>query len=205
MLWSILWWLTNMGNGGGGFRAETWPWPAFRGCYPATCTKQDVMINSAQLGELYEVFGLSIVSVVGFAEDEYAAFGINYDPLPGCSSDERYHNENWVDANYVAVATFSFLGLLLIAGTVYDAYLRLTADTDLPEKKQETVEQQNKYLLSFSVLRNLEFVLSTKATGSDRLDCIEGIRAISMTWVVLGHSFLFSSYFLYVNNKIDPT
>ena len=69
MMWSILWWFNNMGNGGGGFRAETWPWPAYRGCYPAACTKQDLMINSARLGELYGVAGMSLVGLVEFPEE----------------------------------------------------------------------------------------------------------------------------------------
>jgi peptidoglycan/LPS O-acetylase OafA/YrhL len=51
------------------------------------------------------------------------------------------------------------------------------------------------------MLENFEFIISTKQSGSDRLGCIEGIRAISMTWVVLGHSFLFSSMFMLINNK----
>ena len=208
MTWAILWWFANMNNGGGGFPGTPTAWPAYRGCYPAACTKWDVMTNSAKLGELYGVQGMSIVGIVGIPEDIMAQYGLDYDPLPGCSSDERYNNENWADGNYVAVTIFSALGLLLLVGTLYDVYLRSTAETRLPEMKQENVDQQNKYLLSFSVLLNLEFILSTKATGSDRLDCIEGIRAISMTWVVLGHSFLFSNWFLFVNNKmytLDPS
>ena len=203
MMWSILWWLMNMNNGKG-----LPAWPAYRGCYPAACTKSDVMINSHQLGELYGVAGLSIFGIVEFPEEALAQLGLNYDPLPGCSSDERYKNENWVDGNYVAVAIFSALGLLLLAGTAYDVYLRSAADIDLLENKQENVCQESKYLLSFSALKNLEFILSTKATGSDRLNCIEGIRAISMTWVVLCHNFIFSilpPFSLHVDNKIDTT
>ena len=205
MMWSILWWFVNMNNGGG----VPFPpaLPAYRGCYPEACTKWDVMINSHQLGELYGVAGMSLVGVVGIPEEAMSQLGINYDPLPGCSSDERYNNENWVNGNYVAVTIFSALGLLLLAGTLYDVFLRSRADTNLPlpEKKQENIDQGNKYLLSFSILQNLEFILSTKATGRDRLDCVEGIRAISMTWVVLGHTFLYSTSFLFVNNKIDAT
>ena len=57
-----------------------------------------------------------------------------------------------------------------------------------------------RFLTAFSLLQNFEFVVSTKKVrwnftqsigkcplsqmGSDRIDCIEGIRAISMTWVI---------------------
>ena len=203
MTWVILWWFNNMGNGGGAFPiGGGWPWPAYRGCYPAACTKQDVMSNSIQLDQLYGIPGLKMLGIVGFSEEDMAESGLAYDPLPGCSSDERYQ-QNWTNGNYIAVAVFSTLGLLLLAGTVYDVYSRQTRGSNLPEKAVENVDHRNKYILSFSILQNLEFVLSTKGGGSDRLDCIEGIRAISMTWVVLGHSFLFSSYYLYVDNKAD--
>ena len=78
-----------MNNGGGGFPGTPTAWPAYRGCYPAACTKWDVMINSAKLGELYGVQGMSIVGIVGIPEDIMAQYGIDYDPLPGCSSDEK--------------------------------------------------------------------------------------------------------------------
>ena len=37
--------------------------------------------------------------------------------------------------------------------------------------------------------------------GSGRLDCLEGMRAISMTWVILGHNFGFGGFWLHVRNK----
>ena len=120
MMWSVLWWFNNMQSGGGGFPGTPAAWPAYRGCYPAACTKWDVMINSAQLGKLYEVSGLKLVSIVGIPEEIMAQYNLDSDPLPGCSSDERYNKENWVNGNYVAVAIFSALGFLLLAGTVYD-------------------------------------------------------------------------------------
>ena len=56
-------------------------------------------------------------------------------------------------------------------------------------------------LSAFSLLQNIRFILSTKKVGSDRVDCLEGIRALSMTWVVLRHSFAFSLPLLFVNNR----
>ena len=37
--------------------------------------------------------------------------------------------------------------------------------------------------------------------GSQRLDCLEGMRAISMTWVILGHNFIFGASLLHINGK----
>ena len=75
------------------------------------------MMNSYQLGELYGVAGMSLVGLLEFPAEAPL-------PLPGCSTDEIYNKDNWVDGNYIAVATFSALSLLLLAGTLYDVYLR---------------------------------------------------------------------------------
>ena len=37
--------------------------------------------------------------------------------------------------------------------------------------------------------------------GSQRLDCLEGMRGISMTWVILGHNFAFGASLLNISNK----
>ena len=37
--------------------------------------------------------------------------------------------------------------------------------------------------------------------GSQRLDCLEGMRGISMTWVILGHNFAFGASLLHISNK----
>ena len=37
--------------------------------------------------------------------------------------------------------------------------------------------------------------------ASQRLDCLEGMRGISMTWVILGHNFVFGASLLHVSNK----
>ena len=37
--------------------------------------------------------------------------------------------------------------------------------------------------------------------GSQRLDCLEGMRGISMTWVILGHNFAFGASLLHLSNK----
>ena len=72
------------------------------------------MSNSIQLDQLYGIPGLKMLGIVGFSEEDMAESGLAYDPLPGCSSDERYQ-QNWTNGNYIAVAVFSTLGLLLLA------------------------------------------------------------------------------------------
>ncbi|XP_064616859.1 LOW QUALITY PROTEIN: nose resistant to fluoxetine protein 6-like [Liolophura sinensis] len=46
------------------------------------------------------------------------------------------------------------------------------------------------FLLAFSIYSNGAKILSTKQ-GSSSLRCLNGIRFLSMTWVILGHSYAF--------------
>ncbi|GFN98494.1 nose resistant to fluoxetine protein 6-like [Plakobranchus ocellatus] len=57
------------------------------------------------------------------------------------------------------------------------------------DKKNFEPNAIEKTLLCFSVYTNGAKVLSTK-TGAGSIDCIHGIRFLSMSWVVLGHSFV---------------
>ena len=50
-------------------------------------------------------------------------------------------------------------------------------------------------LVRLSVYSNACKLLSTK-TSSGTLNCINGIRFFSMTWVILGHTFAFITTFL---------
>ena len=45
------------------------------------------------------------------------------------------------------------------------------------------------------------FKVPDSKKGSQRLDCLEGMRAISMTWVILGHNFIFGASLLHINGK----
>ena len=189
MLYALLWGIVNSGNGGGSalcvFEICL---PGYRSCYPSACSKADMNSNSAAFGYLH---GVEIQGEKNFLLGIHEVpFDDGPDYLPGCTSDERY-NGVWKTENTAIVTIFAILGALLVAGTVYDVHSRTTG------KKTSWHDSA----LAFSLLTNFEFVVSTKQGGGDRLGCLEGIRALSMTWVVLGHSFLFSANFMFINNK----
>ena len=49
-----------------------------------------------------------------------------------------------------------------------------------------------KIITSFSLISNMEFIFKVSdGKKGQRFDCLEGMRAISMTWVILGHNFIF--------------
>ncbi|XP_065828520.1 nose resistant to fluoxetine protein 6-like [Oscarella lobularis] len=58
--------------------------------------------------------------------------------------------------------------------------------------------------LAFSMARNLPKLLNTK-TQSKSIDCLHGIRALSMFWVILGHCYLWLIYSGAVANFVSAS
>ena len=82
-----------------------------------------------------------------------------------------------------------------VVGTVYDLSKRMKQDGKGNKPKRNTL------LMASSLLANSEYIFSSSMSASDRLWCLEGVRALSMTWVVLGRSSYFSPSFLHIRNK----
>ncbi|CAK1600713.1 unnamed protein product [Parnassius mnemosyne] len=86
----------------------------------------------------------------------------------------------WAPVDYVAIAIFSIIGILTFLSTSYDIYYTWILKSD----------KRNKNSLYFccSVYSNTQRLL-TFTSGPDSLECIDGIRALAMVWVILGHTF----------------
>ncbi|XP_067686889.1 O-acyltransferase like protein-like [Haliotis asinina] len=78
---------------------------------------------------------------------------------------------------------------------------RITVGKISQSQPKETIGFGRQLLLSFSVRRNTEKILSTR-TGDANLGCIHGIRVLSMAWVILGHSMTWDSLSSW-ENKLD--
>ena len=117
----------------------------------------------------------------------------------GCTDDKK-HGNTWKSENYVVVSILSVIGFLILMGTLIDV-MRRNEDVitkDNTNKKAGTVYQ---LITAFSLYSNLEFIFQqNNQKGTNRLDCLDGIRSISMTWVILGHNFLFGAAFLHGRN-----
>ncbi|XP_059055552.1 O-acyltransferase like protein-like [Achroia grisella] len=91
------------------------------------------------------------------------------------------NDKPWASADYVTVSLFSFLGLLLLLSTSYDIHQQIFLKKD-PKK-------MNKLLQSFSVYTNTRRLMTyTPVAGS--LECLDGVRACAMIWVVIGHAYI---------------
>ena len=140
-------------------------------CIPSSCSEADVYINYVTMFEELNPQNQSLV--------------------PGAVTPQCYTNENRtaVPDPLPAVDKFLFvifaiIGLLLVAGTALDLW-----DTFAGPERVKWANIFSKSLLTFSVYTNGRHLLSTTSGGSDHLDCMNGMRFLSMTWVVMGHSF----------------
>ena len=71
-----------------------------------------------------------------------------------------------------------------------------------PEKNKAGGKTDNLTLIlhAFSVKRNLPKIFNITGSSEGDLSCLHGIRFLSMTWVILGHTFYFS--LPYVDNPV---
>ena len=83
----------------------------------------------------------------------------------------------------------SLIGLLVLTATSHEAW-RSSFDRPIDARTDSLAVR---ILHCFSALNNTRKLLSTKSS-SDSFTCIHGIRLLSTTWVVMGHSWLMTYY-----------
>ena len=88
---------------------------------------------------------------------------------------------------------FNILGFFMLVGTFVEHHSRQEHE----EKRKHGLGF--KILTSFSLISNMEFIFKvSNGKKGQRFDCLEGMRAISMTWVILGHNFIFGASLLHI-------
>ena len=88
---------------------------------------------------------------------------------------------------------FLNVGFFILVGTIIEHLSR--------QKHEEKIKHGMgfKILTSFSIISNMEFIFKVSdGKKGQRFDCLEGMRAISMTWVILGHNFIFGASLLHI-------
>ncbi|XP_045447506.1 O-acyltransferase like protein-like [Melitaea cinxia] len=105
-----------------------------------------------------------------------SAIGFNYDEVLVRLPDDK----PWVPVDYVAIVILSILGFITILHTLYDINHIFILKRD-PKKA-------NMLFNTFSLYTNTRRLL-TFSPNPNALDCLDGIRAISMLWVIVGHTF----------------
>ncbi|CAH2232726.1 nose resistant to fluoxetine protein 6-like [Pararge aegeria] len=90
------------------------------------------------------------------------------------------NDKPWVPVDYVAIVIFSLIALLTVLGTAYD----ITHLFILKKDPKSAII----YIRMFSVYTNTRRLV-TFAPNANALDCLDGVRSISMMWVIVGHAF----------------
>ncbi|XP_026315725.1 O-acyltransferase like protein-like [Hyposmocoma kahamanoa] len=91
----------------------------------------------------------------------------------------RFKNDKpWAPSVYVAIVVLSLLGLLAILSTSYDIW-----NTQIRKRDPKSL---NTIYQSFSVYTNSRRLITYKPVRG-ALECVDGIRTITMLWVVIGH------------------
>ena len=184
-------------------------------CCPSACSISDINTNNAILADK---FSINCITPIGFSPvvaDPFFKLLQQVYPVPisdedleemkgqivGCSDDQIYSGQ-WEPENYIIVSLFSVIAFLIILGTAMDVFERLAIPSVVDEtntKKKGNLGYQ--MLRCFSLVENLSFIFSVPKGGSQRLGCLEGMRSMSMTWVILGHHFAFGPGLLHLQNN----
>ncbi|KAJ0175773.1 hypothetical protein K1T71_008932 [Dendrolimus kikuchii] len=88
------------------------------------------------------------------------------------------NDKPWVGADTAAVVVFSVLGLVTLLSSCHDLYHRFVVKRD----------PDNKYANTFSLYTNGRRLMNF-SSNPGTLHCLDGVRAIAMLWVLIGHTF----------------
>ena len=159
-------------------------------CFPKACTVEDVNTNFANLTSNshlpievtinIEINGTLMNFIMELPSSEVT---IN---TGKCYTSDNVHGapQNLPFAYIFFYILFSIIFALVILGTLSELVLKFV----LKKKSPDTLLV--KIIHSYSIYSNGKRLLSTESVGKDHLDCMNGMRFLSMTWVALGHSFI---------------
>ncbi|KAJ4452119.1 hypothetical protein ANN_03636 [Periplaneta americana] len=138
-------------------------------CVPSSCSASDVesALNNA-LAPLNQPDRIEVMVNVGDAD---------------C------HGETSAEITGVDIGMIILLAVtavLLIGSTCYD----IIVHWNKPETKKKSTRHE--VLMSFSVRENCRKLFST-ASGGDTMHCLNGLRFLSIFWIMLGHTFYMKS------------
>ena len=73
-----------------------------------------------------------------------------------------------------------------------------TENSTQPKSKKSPANAALEFVLSFSLFKTVPTMLSTKQQSQAVITCLNGIRVISMSWIIISHTHLWS-FFIYSN------
>ena len=100
-------------------------------------------------------------------------------------SDKRDKDLAW--QSFLCRVIFGIICFLMLVGTVVDMWQYVNPFPPLSMQTNDSLIL--KVLKSFSIYTNGKIILNTN-TGKNHINCLAGIRAITMCWIIYGHTYL---------------
>jgi len=157
-------------HGPGLTELASYAWIVLGRCIPSVCSDEDIINGWVNFLNYTREFS-------ELPEEAHNSF--QFYPTSCHTQDEKVSLE---PADWGMIALLSVFGFFLCIGTVADCLLNIFRIDILPE-------QFNQIFQGFSIYNNTLRLFNTRPSGSDSLSCINGIRFLSLSWVVIGHSY----------------
>ena len=179
----FLWGTVNQNSGVGEWGKQA-PLPYQGVCYPSACSKLDIQTNNIEFYKTFAVPDLPMAAPSPLISDYLAVLtGIDEatadkfrETNVGCTDD---YSDTWRPESYVMLVVLLIIGVFILIGTIMDIY-QTNQWLDKPSGLAGDI------IKSFSLVQNIKFIFQKPSGSSQRLGCLEGMRSMSMTWVILG-------------------
>ncbi|XP_076053963.1 nose resistant to fluoxetine protein 6-like [Oratosquilla oratoria] len=100
-----------------------------------------------------------------------------------CTTDETENQYQFLPGDIAFIVVVSILFTLVVVAAIVDIFIDMTGNQDIRKGPL-------KYLLVFSLSTNIKKLFHVSEKGArGSIDCIHGIRLLSMTWVLWGHQY----------------
>ncbi|XP_054719316.1 nose resistant to fluoxetine protein 6-like [Uloborus diversus] len=133
-------------------------------CIPSTCTVEDMRVLGAQVVK-----------------------PLNYNIR--VSKCHVYEEIVVKPMHVIVLVLLSLLLLLVIGGTITEWNIKRRLANGISTKDSSL----RRILLAFSLTTNMKKLCSTESS-TDEMKSLHGIRALSMTWVILGHTYVWINF-----------
>ena len=139
-------------------------------CLPYECSSDDV-----SKGATNYLYSLNESSFAGLVSENISVRGIILNCHPGDEEDKKL-----TTGDGIMIGVLVFFGLLVMVSTVLDIGVNVMEKRIISRKLMPVFE-------GFSAYNNSKKILKTSSGGGGELGCLNGMRYLSMSWIVLGH------------------
>ena len=146
-------------------------------CVPSVCDDEDISIGFHNFLSDQNILGMTAANITAW-------------PLNCHTADETVQLDG---GDWTMILIIGVFAILILTGTVIDAALNIFHLDIFPQTLVQVFQ-------GFSLYQNTLKLFNTDGGSSDSLDCINGIRFLSMTWVLVGHAYSTFMGQIFVNN-----